>query len=122
MGSAMAQSHENLAQQATDEQVALYQLSGQQVEEMYEIQERRFRNLESIEPLRESNRPLFLQKKSSIRELTQASTQRILNEQQLVVFKGQLLERRKKESALIERMKADGASKEEIQYALWDMD
>ncbi len=122
VGVALAQDREALAQQATEEQAGLFQLSSQQVEEMYEIQERRFRNLESIEPLRSQDMPLYLQKKNSIREMTQASIQRMLNEQQLLVFRNQTVERRKRESALIQRMKEEGAGREEIQYAIWDME
>lgn len=122
LGSAMGQTRETLVQQATDEMLSLYQLNDRQAEEMLTIQERRFRNLESIQALRESDSKLYLQKKNSIRELTQASIKRMLNEQQLAVFNAQVVERRKQESALIQRLKAEGATKEDIQYAIWEME
>ncbi len=122
LGGLCAQSQGPAVQQALSETVNLYQLDSEQAAEMLKIQERHFSNLEEIESLRESDRPLFLQKKNSIRELTQASTKRLLNGQQISIFNQQLIERRKREAALKERLKMEGASKEEIQYAIWDLD
>jgi hypothetical protein len=122
LGGLYAQSQGPDVQQALTEAVNLYQLDSEQAVEMLKIQERHFSNLGEIESLRESDRPLFLQKKNSIRELTQASTRRLLNEQQISIYNQQLIERRKREAALKERLKMEGASKEEIQYAIWDLE
>lgn len=110
------------ALKAAQEAIALYQLDEKQAEEMHVIQERRFRNLESIEVLRQSDYPLFLQKKNSIREGMMASTRRLLTDTQMEIFNRQLLERRKKESALKEKLKEEGAGREEIQIAIWELE
>ena len=117
-----AQQDEDAARKATDEATALYQLDEKQAEEMYEIQKRRFRNLASIEELRQSDYPFFLQKKNSIREGLMASTQRLLTETQMEIFNQQLASRRKKEAAVKEEMKQEGATKEEIQIAIWKIE
>lgn len=89
---------------------------------MYVIQQRRLRNLASIESLREVDYSLYLQKKNSAREGMMASIQRMLDEQQMEAFNRQLAERRKKESALIQELKQEGASREEIQLAIWQLE
>ena len=117
-----AQQEEDAARKATDEAITLYQLNEQQAEEMYQIQKRRFRNLASIEELRQSDYPFFLQKKNSIREGLMASTKRLLTEAQMEIFNQQLAGRRKKEAAVVEEMKQEGATKEEIQIAIWKIE
>ncbi|MCO6475850.1 MAG: hypothetical protein J5I94_04475 [Phaeodactylibacter sp.] len=117
-----AQQDNDAARKAAEEAAALYQLDEKQAEEMYEIQERRFRNLASIEELRQSDYRLFLQKKNSVREGMLASTRRLLTEAQMEIFKQQLIERRKQESALAEKLKREGATREEIQLAIWELE
>ncbi len=117
-----AQQENDAARKATEEAAALYQLDKKQAEEMYQIQERRFRNLASIEELRQSDYRLFLQKKNSVREGMLASTRRLLTEAQMEIFKQKLVERRKKESALAEKLKQEGATREEIQLAMWELE
>jgi len=110
------------AQEATDQAVAFYQLNEKQAGQMYVIQERRFRNLASIAQLQETDRPLYLQKKNSVREGMMSSIQRMLNDEQMEIFNLQLAERRKKESALIQELKQEGATKEEIRLAIWQLE
>ena len=117
-----AQSDQAEVRQATDAAVSTYQLDEEQAEEMYAIQERRFRNLASIEALRQADYNLFLQKKNSIREGTMASIRRLLREDQMEAFKEQLISRRQKEAALAQQLKTEGATREEIQLAIWQLE
>ena len=105
-------------QAATDEMVALYNLDEQQTEKMYVIQERHQRNLSEIAAYESQDPQLYLKKKRSVRDGLEGSIKRILNEEQMKTFHAQILERRKKESELIKQLRANGASKEEIQMAL----
>lgn len=107
---------------ATDEAVALYQLDEKQAEQMYAIQELRFQNLQSIEPLKETDHQLYWQKMNSVREGMLASVKRILKSEQMEIFNRQLTERRKKESALVKELKQEGATREEIRMAVWKLE
>ncbi len=110
------------AQEATDQAAAFYQLNEKQAGQMYAIQERRFRNLASIAQLQETDYPLYLQKKNSVREGMMSSIQRILDDEQMEVFNLQLAEHRKKESTLIEELKQEGATREDIRLAIWQLE
>jgi hypothetical protein len=122
LGSLYAQSQDAAVQQAVAETVSLYQLDRQQAAELQKIQERRFRNLAEIETLRDSDPTLYAQKKHSIREMTLATTRRLLHEAQLPVYYEQLSERRKQEAELKARLKTEGATPEEIQLAIWSLE
>lgn len=99
-----------------------YQLTEAQQEEAYKIAERRLRNQAEIAHLQSSDHKLYLQKKNGIREGEIISLCRLLNEDQLPILQAEMVERRKKESALIKEMKSQGATREEIQLAVWDME
>ena len=89
---------------------------------MYVIQERRFRNLASIESLRQTDYNFYLQKKNSIREGMMASVQRLLRANQMEPFNQALISRRQQESALKQKLKQEGATREEIQIAIWELE
>ncbi|NBC08242.1 MAG: hypothetical protein GVY26_13695 [Bacteroidetes bacterium] len=109
-------------EKAVDKMAQQYQLNAEQREQAAEIQTRRLRNLAEIAPLQKTAYKQYLQKKHFIREATQASLRRMLTPEQMPILKQQLLERRKQESKLIERLKAEGASQEDIQIAIWELD
>jgi len=109
-------------EKAVDIMAEQYQLNAEQREQAVEIQTRRLRNLAEIAPLKNTAYNQYLQKKHFIREATQASVRRLLTTEQMPILKEQLLERRKKESKLIERLKAEGASQKDIQIAIWELD
>ena len=117
-----AQQAEAEARKAADEAIALYQLDETQAAEMYVIQERRFRNLASIEALRQTDYKFYLQKKNSIREGMMASVQRLLRANQMEPFNQALISRRQQESALKQKLKQEGATREEIQIAIWELE
>ncbi|MCB0565790.1 MAG: hypothetical protein KDD01_15570 [Phaeodactylibacter sp.] len=117
-----AQQAEAEARKAADEAIALYQLDETQAAEMYVIQERRFRNLASIEALRQTDYKFYLQKKNSIREGMMASVQRLLRANQMEPFNQALISRRQQESELKQKLKQEGATREEIQIAIWELE
>ena len=117
-----AQQAEAEARKAANEAIALYQLDETQAAEMYVIQERRFRNLASIEALRQTDYKFYLQKKNSIREGMMASVQRLLRANQMEPFNQALISRRQQESALKQKLKQEGATREEIQIAIWELE
>lgn len=109
-------------EKAVDAMAEQYRLDTEQREQVVDIQTRRLRNLAEIAPLQQAAYKQYLQKKHFIREATQASLQRILTPEQMPILKAQLLERRKQEAKLTEDLKAEGASKEDIQIALWELE
>lgn len=109
-------------EKAVDEMSEQYRLNAEQREQAVDIQERRLRNLAEIASLRDTNYKRYLEKKHFIREATEASLRRLLTAEQLAVLKAQLLDRRKRESKLIERLKAEGTSQEDIQIAIWELE
>lgn len=102
--------------------IQTYQLTAEQESEAYTIAERRLRNLSEIAHLENQNRELFLQKKDAIRKGTLVSLKRLLTEAQRPILQEQIVERRKRESDLIQRMKAQGADRKAIQLAVWALD
>lgn len=114
----MAQTNNANVQQSVDELTTRYQLDSDQVKEMYVIQERKERNLGEIESLKESNSPLFFQKKQAIRENTLGSIRRMLNEEQRLMLDQEKIAYRKETSEFIRQYRAEGKSKEEIELLL----
>ncbi len=110
------------AVRAVEEMDARYQLSEEQEAEALVIQERRLRNLAEIEYLKEQDRKLYLRKKDAIRQGTEASVQRMLNKEQLPILKQAFAERRMRVAELVQKMKEEGASQEEIQMAVWELE
>lgn len=99
--------------------VEQYHLEGEQVEKAYVIAERQLRNLAEIETLRNSDYELYLRKRRSIRLGTQSSIERMLtNDRQREALAAVRLAQRQKESDTIKKLRAEGASKVEIQRAM----
>jgi hypothetical protein len=115
---------ENAAQiqKDTDEMVSYFNLNADQAEKMQVIQARKYRNLAEITGLEATNRNLYLQKLRNIRLGTMASTERLLNPDQKPQYQKLLVEQRKKESALIKKLKAAGKTKAEIEQALLELE
>lgn len=118
---AQAISQEDIAA-ATEAAVNLYQLEDSQVAEMQTIQARRLKNLADVASLRESDYQLFLRKRSAIRAGTEASLSRLLTSEQMKILTQQQIEHRKKASAVIQRLKQEGATPEEIKLAVLELE
>ena len=106
---------------AVEEQTALYQLNETQITKMQKIQETRFNNLAEVEHLKDSDYKQYLFKQKSIQMGMNGSIERMLTQEQKIIFNQQRAERRKKESDLIKSLRANGATKEEIQMALLEL-
>ena len=110
------------AQKAANELASAYSLSDVQKTEMLIIQQRKARNLTEIQSLKSTDRATYIKKLKAIRYGTDASIKRLLNKDQMEVFYTKSRERRQKESDVMSEMKAAGASQEEIQEALAQID
>ncbi len=120
---ALAQAdQEKPIQNATDDLIALYDLDSKQAGIMFTIQERKFRNLKEVKSLKTEKPDLYLQKRKSINKGTDSSIKRLLTPEQMTVYQTLQLEKRKKHSEMIKKMKSQGATKKEIEKALLELE
>ncbi|MGH1436832.1 MAG: hypothetical protein ACRBG0_20510 [Lewinella sp.] len=117
-GIVSAQERSAAVEQAVQEQTARYNLSAEQIVQMYVVEERRERNLQEIEVLRESNYRLYLEKKQSVRKNSEGTIRQILNKEQRFTLDQEQATYRQATSNLIQQMRQDGKSKEDIELAL----
>lgn len=117
-GFAFAQERSVTVEQAVQEQTVRFELTPEQVEQMYVIEERRERNLNEIEVLRESNPRLYLEKKRTIRTHTDGTIRQILKKDQRYILDQEQAAYRNATSNLIRQMRQEGKSKEEIELAI----
>ncbi len=110
------------AQNTANELASAYSLDDAQKTEMLTIQQRKARNLTEIQSLKSTDRPTYIKKLKAIRYGTDASIKRLLNKDQMEVFFTKSKERRQKEADVMSEMKAAGATREEIQEALAQID
>jgi len=109
-------------QQATNAVAALYQLDETQKEKVYEIQDRRLRNLAQVETIKATDYDTYLLKRRAVQIGADNSIKRLLNETQLKIYEGQVAARRQKEVEKMIELKKQGASKEEIEKALLEIE
>ncbi len=95
-----------------------YKLTEKQQAEMLTIQERKYRNFGEIENLRESDPTKFIEKIRALKIGTDGSIQRMLNEDQLVIFRQEKAEFRKLKSTIYSELKSSGASQMQIDYKI----
>lgn len=110
------------AKKATAELTQVYSLDEAQQAEMATIQQRKARNLSEIQSLKTSDRETYVKKLKSIRYGTDVSIKKMLNQEQMTVFYEKSKERRMREADLMKKMKAEGATREQIQAALAEME
>lgn len=106
------------ARETTDQLVKLYNLDARQAQQMYQIQQNKFKNLAEIEPLKTSNPDLYAQKHSNVFIGADASIRQMLKAEQMPVFQQQMMEKRKKRADKLSQLKKEGASNEEIKKAM----
>jgi len=119
---AQSASEQQLARKATEELTAVYGLSEAQVQKMYVIQERRFRNMSEIESLKTTDEALYREKLKSIRIITEASIGNLLTPEQKPILDRERAERRRNEAEKIKELHKSGASKDAIHQALLEME
>lgn len=106
------------AEKATQDLTSLYQLDQVQAAKVLKIQQTRFKNLEQVEAIKDSNKPLYRQKLKNIEEIANGALRNLLNPSQLAKYEVIELDRQKQRQEKIKRMKAEGASKEDIQRVI----
>lgn len=75
------------AKTATTVLVAAYQLNDKQALRMEKIQNNKVLNLSQIEKYKTTNPDLYLRKRQAISEGTEASISRLLNKEQMLIFR-----------------------------------
>jgi len=96
-----------------------YNLSADQAKQVYQIQQRKNRNLTEITALQQSNQAQYQAKVRNIQEGTLANIRRVLNsKEQVDVFQQTQAEVRGLRSAKRKEMTAQGASKEAVEAAV----
>ncbi len=108
------------ARQATDALTAHYKLDEAQQQQMYQIQLRKYRNLQQIAAYKQTNPTLYLQKLKAIRLGTDGSIKRLLRNEQLPIYYEDLRQRRKREAQLIKELRSQGATQQQIDAALME--
>jgi len=107
--------------QATEELTALYSLSEVQQAKVYDIQERRLTNLAEIEHLKAEDYKTYLLKCRAVRIGTENALKRLLEGSQLEIFQVQMEDRRQREIEKMQALKQEGATKQEIEIALLEI-
>lgn len=122
--SAIAQSEaeKNPAREAAEVLAQRYQLDAKQKAEMVKIQERKYRNLGEIEPLRKTDPQLFMQKIRALQQANEKSYERVLRKEQLQLFRQEQLALREKKALVSKEMKSAGASQQEINQKMTELD
>lgn len=96
-----------------------YHLSADQAKQVYQIQQRKNRNLAEIASLQQSNQSLYQAKIRSIQEGSLANIRRVLNsKEQVDIFQKTQAEVRNLRAAKRKEMTASGASKEAVEAAV----
>lgn len=108
------------AQQATEKMTQLYGLSAEQQVEMLKIQERKYRNLADIEPLKASDPSAYILKVRAVHSGNNVSFERILDAEQMKVFRQQQQQFREKKSIIYKQLQSKGASQQEIDKAIME--
>lgn len=107
---------------ATEELTTLYNLSEAQQQKVYDIQERRLNNLAEIEKIKSEDYKTYLLKCRAVRVGTENAIKRLLEGSQLEIFEVHLEARRQKEIEKMQSLKRQGATTEEIEIALLEIE
>lgn len=110
------------AQAATEQMNQRYGLNEKQQAEMLKIQERKFRNLAEIEPLKASDPNAYTLKIRSIKLGNDASFDRILNAEQMAIYNQEQQKLREKKALVYKEMKSAGSPQQEIDNKMTMLD
>lgn len=110
----------SIAQKATIEWVKLYDLDADQARATLAIQQAKFANLASIEPLKTQKPALYVQKRLSSFDIANTEFMALLDERQMKIFKQKETERTVKYDTIVSTMKKSGYSEEAIQQKLME--
>ena len=120
--SLQAQTQENPAALATAKLSQRYGLSASQNAQMLKIQERKYRNLSEIEPLKISAPVLYGQKIRALQQGNDKSIERMLSQEQMKIHHQQRTAFREKKAQALKEMKSAGASQAAIDARMLQLD
>jgi hypothetical protein len=109
-------------EKATADLTALYQLTPTQKEQAYKMQERRLNNLRELETIKNSEPDAYTRKRAAVRIAFESQLQRILTDEQTKIYQAQVAERHQRESLRKKELKRQGASKEQIEKSLLEIE
>ncbi len=110
------------AREATEKLVTKYSLNADQAKEMYNIQQRKLRNMNEITPLQTSNRSKYLSKLESLQRGTLASIRRILrSKEQVDLYQKTQSEVRTQRAEKRKELAGKNLPKEDVQAALLEI-
>lgn len=109
-------------EKATDETTALYNLSPEQQAKVYKMQERRLNNLKELEPMKTTDPDTYYRKRAAVRIAFEGHLQRILTDDQKKIYQTQVAERHQREAEKKKELKRQGASKEQIEKSLLEIE
>ncbi|MCC6723391.1 MAG: hypothetical protein IT258_02695 [Saprospiraceae bacterium] len=110
------------AREATEKLTKTYSLSPEQQAEMYKIQERKLRNLSEVESLKASDPSTYIAKIRSIQKGHHLSLERLLNADQIKIFRDEQHDLRMRKSTAYKELSSSGASQQEIDRKMIDFD
>ena len=121
---AMAQSEtgKTPAQEATEKLIQQYSLDASQQAEMLKIQERKYRNLAEIEPLKKTAPQQYLLKIRALQHANEKSFEGVLREEQIKIFRQGQISLREKKAQAYKEIKAAGSSQQEIDQKMIELD
>ncbi len=119
---AQTETKEAAAKNATQVSIALFKLDSQQAAKMQQIQQRKFTNLEEIEKLKDANGELYLKKLNALKYGIDMSVERMLNDNQRAIYHQRRLATRQKKAELYNQLIKTGASSQEINIQLVELD
>jgi hypothetical protein len=110
--------HKSPAQLKTEELTTLYNLDESQQKAMLEIQERKYRNLAEVEPLKQSDPAVYLQKIRGMQHANDAAMRQLLNEDQEKVYAQAQISLRQRKATAYKALKDTQTSSQEIEWKL----
>jgi len=110
------------ARAATEQLVAKYTLNADQAKQVYAIQQRKQRNMAEIEPLKITDRSLYLAKLESLQKGTLTSLRRVLHtREQLELYQKTQADVRVKRAEKRQELAKAKAAKDDIRAAILDI-
>lgn len=119
---AQAKAGETPAKKTTEKLVQLYNLTSGQQAEVLKTQERKYRNLAEIEQLKATDQELYAQKVRALQFANDKSLERILTKSQIPLLRQQQKALREQKALANKELKATGASQEEINSKMLEID
>lgn len=119
---AQSQTATNSAVDATETLAQRYQLDASQKADLLKIQERKYRNLSEVEPLRDTDPGKYVHKISAMQQDNARAIELILRKDQIQIFRQDQLAFREKKAEMAKELKSNGVSQQEISYRLAELD